>query len=268
MPQPGAAQRAGRDARPPRRQQRRERLAQQRGDLGQREHAVAGGVVDAGQVVQRRVLEHAGDVVLADELVARVEAEDRRHGGQRQQAPYGSSRDPARAPLAKRSTVTVTSGVALRERRPRRARPRRCPARSGVRGGCGRRIVLGEVRRVVALAAVEVRRGLEHELAHRRVRRRAGGEDVHRPDHVVLVRGARRRRRRSRRSGACRSPCRCPAARTIRSSSACWVPTRTYSVRVSSQVGSLRAHADDHVRRPGRARAPARAGRPSRSTGR
>ena len=28
------------------------------------------------------------------------------------------------------------------------------------------------------------------------------------------------------------------AALTIRSSSACWVPTRTYSVRVSSQVGS------------------------------
>jgi hypothetical protein len=28
------------------------------------------------------------------------------------------------------------------------------------------------------------------------------------------------------------------AARTIRSSSACWVPTRTYSVRVSAHVGS------------------------------
>ena len=28
------------------------------------------------------------------------------------------------------------------------------------------------------------------------------------------------------------------AAWTIRASSACWVPTRTYSVRVSSQVGS------------------------------
>ena len=28
------------------------------------------------------------------------------------------------------------------------------------------------------------------------------------------------------------------AASTIRLSSACWVPTRTYSVRVSSQVGS------------------------------
>ena len=38
-----------------------------------------------GQVVRDRVLEHADDVVLVDELVARVEAEDARDRGQREQ---------------------------------------------------------------------------------------------------------------------------------------------------------------------------------------
>jgi len=85
-PHADAAQRGGGDARAPRRQQRRERLAQQRGDLGEHEHAIAGGVVDAREVVGGRVLERAGDVVLVDELVARVEAEDRRYDGQRQES--------------------------------------------------------------------------------------------------------------------------------------------------------------------------------------
>ena len=57
----------------------RERLAEQARDLREHEHPVAGGVVDARQVVAHGVLEHADDVVLVDELVARVEAEDRRH---------------------------------------------------------------------------------------------------------------------------------------------------------------------------------------------
>jgi hypothetical protein len=48
--------------------------------------------------------------------------------------------------------------------------------------------VLGEIGRVVLLAAVPMRRRLEHHLAHRRLRAAAGGQDVHRPDHVVLVR--------------------------------------------------------------------------------
>ena len=51
---------------------------------------------------------------------------------------------------------------------------------------------LGEEGRVVALAAVVVRGGLEDDLAHGRVRPAAGREDVHRPDHVDLVRVARR----------------------------------------------------------------------------
>ena len=50
---------------------------------------------------------------------------------------------------------------------------------------------LGEEGRVVALAAVVVRGGLEDDLAHGRVRPAAGREDVHRPDHVDLVRVAR-----------------------------------------------------------------------------
>ena len=92
--------------------------------------------------------------------------------------------------LTNRSNVTVTSRVAARERldgalclddvlldrRARRVRPAH---------------LLGEVRGVVALAAVVVGRGLEHDLADRGVRPAAGREHVHRPDHVVLVRGAR-----------------------------------------------------------------------------
>ena len=54
---------------------------------------------------------------------------------------------------------------------------------------------LGEEGGVVALAAVVVRGGLEDDLAHRRVRPAAGGEDVHRPDDVDLVRAPRRRLR-------------------------------------------------------------------------
>ena len=82
---PSALQRRGREARPPRRQQRRERLAEQARDLRQHEHAVAGGVVDARQLLAHGVLEHADDVVLVDELVARVEAEDARDDRQREQ---------------------------------------------------------------------------------------------------------------------------------------------------------------------------------------
>ena len=88
--------------------------------------------------------------------------------------------------LAKRRTVTQTdrsrsANAAYRplglhdvllERRPRRV---------------GAIHVLREEGRIVALAAVEVRGRLEHHLAHRRVRPAAGGQDVHRPDHVVLV---------------------------------------------------------------------------------
>ena len=74
------------EAGPDRRQERRERLAEEAGDLAQREHAVGGAVVDAGDLVADRVLEAADDVVLVDELQARVEAEDRGDGGQAEQA--------------------------------------------------------------------------------------------------------------------------------------------------------------------------------------
>ena len=56
--------------------------------------------------------------------------------------------------------------------------------------------LLGEEGGVVLLGAVVVRGALEHDLAHRRVAPGAGGEDVHRPDHVVLVGEARGRHQR------------------------------------------------------------------------
>ena len=98
--------------------------------------------------------------------------------------------------------------VALGELVQRRPPPRRCRARSPVRGGCGRRIVSSKKAGSSCSAAVEVGRGLEDHLAHRRVRPAAGGEDVHRPDHVVLVGLRGRGRRRSPPPGACPPPCR------------------------------------------------------------
>ena len=134
------------------------------------------------QVVADRVLEAADDVVLVDELVARVEAEDRRHAGQREQRGCATSRRSGPRPLAKRSTRDRDVGVALGEVARRRDSASTMSRSIGVRGGWRRRIVLGEERRVVLLAAVVVRARLEDDLAHRRVRPVARGEDVHRAD--------------------------------------------------------------------------------------
>ena len=186
------------------------RLAQQRGDLRQRQHAVARRVVDARQIVPRRVLEHAVDVVLVDELVARVEAEDRR-------ARPGSANSAVwlvrsvRARARWRSAARTRSTPGLRSANASTARSASTTSFSSAGPRRMRALhVLREEGRVVALAAVEVRGGLEDHLAHRRVRPAARGEDVHRPDDVVLVRDARRARWRSRRSAACRPPCRSP----------------------------------------------------------
>ena len=53
--------------------------------------------------------------------------------------------------------------------------------------------VLGEERGIVLLGAVEAGAGVEDQLAHGRDGTRAGGEDVHRADDVVLVRQPRAR---------------------------------------------------------------------------
>ena len=193
-PQARAARDGGGHARAPRRQDRREPLAEQRRDLREHQHAVAGGVVDSGQVVARGVLEHAGDVVLVDELVARVEAEDARHGREREQrdvarVDIGAERvgepqhahDDVRVAVRERPHGALGLDDVALDRRPRRMRPAHR---------------LGEEGRVVALAAVVVGRRLEDHLAHGRAGPAAGGQDVHRPDHVVLVRLARRRGRR------------------------------------------------------------------------
>jgi hypothetical protein len=119
----------------PRRQHGRERLAEQGGDLRQGEHAVAGGVVDAGQVVAGGVLEHAVEVVLVDELVARVEAEDATARPAGRAAPCGSSQvGPERVGeaqhghrdagwrVAKASTARSASTTLLLQRGARRMR--------------------------------------------------------------------------------------------------------------------------------------------------
>jgi hypothetical protein len=129
-----------------------------------------------------------------DELVAGVEPEQHRHDGEREQArvrgrdigpedvgePEQRQRHVGVAPgeIAHRGLGLDDVALDLGSRRVRA------------------RHVLGEEGRIVLLGAVVVGRRLEDELAHGRVRPAAGGEDVHRPDHVALVDLARRRDRR------------------------------------------------------------------------
>ena len=140
------------------------------------------------------MLERVDDVVLVDELVARVEAQDHRHHRQREQHAVGGLHVRSESVGAAQDgdhRVRVLlrelghGGLGLKDvaldRRARRVRSAH---------------LLGEEGRVVLLGAVEVRRRLEDELAHARVRPAAGGEDVHRPDHVVLVGLAGRGRER------------------------------------------------------------------------
>ena len=79
----------------------------------------------------------------------------------------------------KRITVTVTSRALVAEVRDGRLGLDDVALDRG-RGRVLAPHVLGEERRVVAAAAVVVRRALEDELAHRRVGLGAGGEDVER----------------------------------------------------------------------------------------
>jgi len=137
-PDAGAAQRRRSDPGPPRREHRSKRLAEQRSDLRQCQHTVARSVVSAGQFVEGRVLEHAGDVVLVDELVARVEAEDRRDGRQRQQR-HVARRDVRPQPVREPQHGDRDVAVALGERADG-ALGSTMSFSSSVRGGCGRRI--------------------------------------------------------------------------------------------------------------------------------
>ena len=183
---PGPAQHRGSQAGPPRGQDRSERLAQQAGDLRQRQHAVGRGVEDPVDVEAHRVLERVGDVLVVDELTTRVEAEDRRDRRQVEQ-PRGR-RLPARAQaVGEPQDGHDRVGIAVAEVLDGRlglddvllqARARRVRAAHR----------LGEERGVVLLDAVVVRAGLEDELADAC----ACGEHVHGPDDVVLVGEPRR----------------------------------------------------------------------------
>ena len=175
----------GRDARAPRRQYRRVRLAQQPGHLAEREHAVAGHVEGAGHAVRHGVLERVHHVVLVHELVARVEAQDHRHRRQREQLGVRGldvRAQDIREAQDRHRGVRVALGEVVHRRLGLHDVPLD-PAARRVRAP--HRLV--EESRVVLVAAVEVGRGLEDDLSHRGVRPRAGREDVHRPHHVVLV---------------------------------------------------------------------------------
>ncbi len=183
--QPGAAQGARGQRGPDGRQHGRQRLAQQPRHLAEDEHAVGGAVVDALEVVAHRMLEAARQIVLVDELKARVEAEDRGHGGQAEElAERGPQRRAQAVGEAQHGDrdVRVAQGelahgalgvddVAL-DRRARRVR--------AVHG-------LGEEGRVVLLGPVVQGAGLEDDLADGVALSPARGQHVHRADDVVLV---------------------------------------------------------------------------------
>ena len=82
-------QRGDGQPRSPGRQDRRIGLSEQVRDLAERQHAVRGDVVDARQRVLGRVLERVDDVVLVNELIAGVEAQDHRDGRQREEPDVG-----------------------------------------------------------------------------------------------------------------------------------------------------------------------------------
>jgi hypothetical protein len=135
------------------------------------------------------LLEAAGEVVLVDELQPRIEAEDRRHRGQGEQAAHRRSQSGAQAVGEAQHghrDVRVLVGelahgrlgiddVAL-DQRARRVRARH---------------LLGEEGRVVLLDPVVVRAGLEDELAHGVALSPARREHVGRAHDVVLVGQAR-----------------------------------------------------------------------------
>ena len=162
-----------------------------------------------GRSLRSRVRQRAHHVVLVHELVARVEAQDHRHDRQREQRRVGGldvgpehvraaqhrDRDVRVAARRTRSTAASASTMSRSIGVARRVRPAHPLAEEG---------------RIVLRGAVEVRRGLEDELAHGESGPAAGGEDVHRPDHVVLVRVARGGGRSSRPPAACPPPCRSP----------------------------------------------------------
>ena len=171
----------------PGRQDGRPALAEQVDDLGEGKHTVGGDVVDPGDVREHGVPEGGHDVVLVDELVAGVEAQDRWDDRQREQRGVrGADVRPkhVREPHDRGGDVGALLGEVADSRLglddvaldPRGGRVR---AAHGLR----------EEGRVVLGRAVVVRRGLEDEAAHARAAAR--GQDVHRPDHVVLVRLAR-----------------------------------------------------------------------------
>ena len=88
-PHADAAERRRGEPRAPGRQDRRVGLAEQPRHLAEGEHAVARHVVDAGSLAGHGVLERVDHFVLVHELVARVEAQDHRHRGQREEVDVG-----------------------------------------------------------------------------------------------------------------------------------------------------------------------------------
>ena len=80
---------AGDQAETNRRKDRGRALAQEVDGLRQRKDSVGRDIERSGRVVNRGVLERVNDVVLVDELKARVEAEQHRHDGQREHPGEG-----------------------------------------------------------------------------------------------------------------------------------------------------------------------------------
>ncbi len=153
---------------------------------GEHEEAVTGHVEGAGGVLDHRVLQHVEQVVLVQELEARVESEHHRdhrqpevrrhrtrhvgpdHVGATQQghpAVRSATGEPAHVALDLRHILGVAGARRL-----------------------ARLHVLGEHRGVAAAGAVDRGGRLHHQVPHAG-RLLAGGQQLHRPDDVELLHG-------------------------------------------------------------------------------
>ena len=145
---------------------------------------VAGDVEGATDVAADAVLEQRHQVVLVEELQARVVAE---HGGGHRQPEVGGHRarhvppDDVGAAEHRHPDVGAAAGEAAHVALD-------LGDVLGVAGarGAARLHVLGEHRGVTAAGAVDGARGLHDEVADAR-RLLAGGEELHRPDDVELL---------------------------------------------------------------------------------
>ena len=168
--------------------------------------------------------------------------------------------------FVKRSLLTVTCGLSSAKSRRKLAASSNERSTS-VRGGLRAAHLLAERVGILVVRAVDERRALDHDLAHRTPRGAGGGEQVHGADHVDLVQRRARCSTWSRRRGGCAGSCRSwRLARCATGSSTTSRHARTRCARAGGVARSCRDRPRSR-RRPA-ARAAGRGGCPRTCRGR